>query len=73
MKCHYHRDKQTGERFLIPECWGTVMHMHLSDKEALSFCHCSKNQKTQAELIEELRVDLRRLRDEFDKYKENNK
>lgn len=39
MRCHYITDKETGERILIPGCYGTI---HSNDMED---CTCPKPRK----------------------------
>ena len=36
MRCYYTYDEKTGERVLIPECWGTVHSNDIRD------CQCDK-------------------------------
>lgn len=37
MKCYYTYDEKTGEKVLIPQCWGTVHSNDIRD------CYCTQN------------------------------
>lgn len=58
MACRWHTDKQTGERFHVPECWGTV---HDPD----GMCHCPDRPLEEDEdvgvRVAELEVQLGRI------------
>lgn len=61
MRCHFHTDSD-GKRHLIPGCWGVVHNMHLTDTEALKFCHCPpKNKKDTEQGLRELKQKMKEL------------